>query len=264
MKLRIAWLLTWIKNHRNLSISIAIHLCLIIAIIVAVPTAVREYHLSGSQAKIISATIVQEAKPVPVQSAAAKREKEVAAEKRKKAHLEEIRVAKLKKERLKKERLKKAQLIKKKQALAKKRKAAKALAEKKADQKAAHEAKLKEQAMQALLQKISSEQKAAAAQAAYQQKLLTDKQKYIALVTQIIRANWINQFSGSDYQVTLKIDLDAKGDVESVNVVKSSGNSAFDRQAQLAVQKSSPLPVPQQKPLQHEMQSMTLAFSNLS
>jgi colicin import membrane protein len=43
----------------------------------------------------------------------------------------------------------------------------------------------------------------------------------------------------------LSVNLDPFGQVLSVRVVRSSGNAQFDRSAEAAVQKASPLPVPQ-------------------
>jgi len=42
----------------------------------------------------------------------------------------------------------------------------------------------------------------------------------------------------------LKIKLSPSGDVESVSVVKSSGNDRYDSDAEKAVLSASPLPIP--------------------
>jgi colicin import membrane protein len=56
--------------------------------------------------------------------------------------------------------------------------------------------------------------------------------------------------------------LDKAGNVLSVNIIQSSGNAAFDRQAVLAVKKSSPLPLPPDPKLAKDFMNLTLPFSN--
>lgn len=48
---------------------------------------------------------------------------------------------------------------------------------------------------------------------------------------------------------TIRVRLLSSGDVMSVTVLRSSGNSIFDRSAENAVRKASPLPVPKDKDL---------------
>ncbi len=69
--------------------------------------------------------------------------------------------------------------------------------------------------------------------------------KYKGLIRNQITRNWI--FPAS-YQKGMKckilVRLIPSGDVVSVRVIQSSGNSAFDRSVEMAVNKASPLPVP--------------------
>lgn len=248
-------LVHWVNGHRGLSISIVCHFLLILSLLIAAPTVVREYKLnSAAQPQIVHASVIQiDYKKIAAQKRAAKLKME---------RLHQARLKREKARRLKLAKIKKAKIEKaRKEKLAKQERARKLKLAKQKQEKIKKE-KLRNLAMKNLLQKIADQQKAEAAAKAMQQRTLTERQKYIALVTQIIRANWINQFADTDYQVTLKINVDKSGDVQSVSVVKSSGNSAFDRQAALAVQKSSPLPVPKAQVLQVQMRSMTLAFSN--
>ena len=48
----------------------------------------------------------------------------------------------------------------------------------------------------------------------------------------------------NDLQVTLDVRLLPNGDVEKVIIIESSDNIIFDRSAELAVYKASPLPMP--------------------
>lgn len=90
-----------------------------------------------------------------------------------------------------------------------------------------------------------AEKKRAAAQkkrAIYER---SEVSKYKSLIRGQITRNWI--FPAS-YQKGMKckvlVRLIPSGDVISVRVVQSSGNSAFDRSVEMAVSKASPLPVP--------------------
>ncbi len=94
-----------------------------------------------------------------------------------------------------------------------------------------------------------------------QAKYLTERDQYIALLTQMIRSHWINQYQDQNLQVSLKIQQDAQGNVTNVSIAQSSGSDAFDRSAMMAIQKSSPLPLPQDAQLVGDTREMTLAFS---
>ena len=94
-------------------------------------------------------------------------------------------------------------------------------------------------------QAVIAQQKRAAEQkkrAAYEQ---SEVSKYKGLIRSQITRNWI--FPAS-YQKGMKckilVRLIPSGDVVSVRVIQSSGNSAFDRSVEMAVNKASPLPVP--------------------
>lgn len=90
-----------------------------------------------------------------------------------------------------------------------------------------------------------AERKRAAEQmkrAAFEQ---SEVSKYKGLIRGQITRNWI--FPAS-YQKGMKckilVRLIPSGDVVSVRVIQSSGNVAFDRSVEMAVNKASPLPVP--------------------
>ena len=123
--------------------------------------------------------------------------------------------------------------------------------------------KLKALGLSSLQQAVNSKQLEAAS-AAQASENLTLKEKYMGLIQQTIRSNWINQFPQSNVTVTLQISLDAHGNVLNVFVKQTSGNAAFDRQAVLAVKKSSPLPLPPDPNLAKDFMSLVLPFSNSS
>lgn len=121
------------------------------------------------------------------------------------------------------------------------------------------------QAQKALQSMALSSLAASAAQAkaddAHAAQLQGIEDKYLALIQQTIRANWINPFQAGQYQVTLAIRLDPEGNVVSVSVIQSSGNEVFDRQVMYAVRKSSPLPLPKEAEVVSRLSSMNLVFS---
>ena len=94
-------------------------------------------------------------------------------------------------------------------------------------------------------QAIIAQKKRAAEQkkrAAYEQ---SEVAKYKGLIRSQITRNWIFP---ARYQKGMKckilVRLIPSGDVVSVRIIQSSGNSAFDRSVEMAVNKASPLPVP--------------------
>ena len=101
------------------------------------------------------------------------------------------------------------------------------------------------QAKQAQLEKEEKERQEKEAQkkrAVYEQ---SEVAKYKGLIRNEITRNWIFPVS---YQKGMKckilVRLIPSGDVVSFSIIQSSGNSAFDRSVEMAVQKASPLPVP--------------------
>lgn len=95
------------------------------------------------------------------------------------------------------------------------------------------------------LAKIAAEKRAVEQKkrAVYEQ---SEVSRYEGLIKSQITRNWI--FPAS-YQKGMKckvlVRLIPSGDVVSVRVIQSSGNVAFDRSVEMAVNKASPLPVPQ-------------------
>ena len=122
--------------------------------------------------------------------------------------------------------------------------------------------KLKSLGLSSIQQAVNSNQKEAAS-AAQAAERLTMQEKYMGLIQQTVKSNWINQFSPTaQLTAILKIKLDPDGNVLAVSVIQSSGNASFDRQAILAVQKSSPLPLPPDPTLVKKFMSLTLPFNN--
>ncbi len=77
-----------------------------------------------------------------------------------------------------------------------------------------------------------------------------------------VNRNWIRPVSvGKGLQSTIRVKLLSSGDVMEAVVVKSSGDSIFDRSAENAVRKASPLPVPSDQELfKNRFRTFTFVF----
>jgi len=70
----------------------------------------------------------------------------------------------------------------------------------------------------------------------------------------LVERNWLlPPGSRGGLSSELLIQLDATGQVTAVQIARSSGDSAFDRSAVAAVQRTSPLPLPDDAALRAEI-----------
>lgn len=151
----------------------------------------------------------------------------------KKRKTEQANLAKLKKQQAK---------LKKKQAAEKKRKAKKTqlAKQKKARAKQKLDAE-KKQRQKELAQQLADEEQTQANEIAQR-----EIDKYQVLIRQRIERNWLKPSGGLESLVTVVgVRLIPGGEVIDVSVVKTSGNLVYDRNAERAVRKASPLPLPQ-------------------
>ena len=150
---------------------------------------------------------------------------------------EEQRLAKIKKEReieLKKQKQEK----KRQEELERKRKA-----EEKKD-RAQKEAELKEK-MLAEEARMQAEAEAAALRKAELKKKQTLIDKHMNMIENAIYQRWIKPPTASQGLVAeLRVKLIPTGDVISIELYKSSGDTVFDKSVTAAVRKASPLPLP--------------------
>ena len=146
---------------------------------------------------------------------------------------------------------KKAEL--KRQQEAEARKKAEAERQKKAEEarRKAQEEKLQKLAQQAVQQQKQEEQAkklaeaAAAAAKAQKQQAQSEQQKYSALIRQRLEEHWNLPPSASKSLTTVvRIRLLPTGELAGVEIVKSSGNAAFDNSVLNAVRSISSYPVP--------------------
>lgn len=87
--------------------------------------------------------------------------------------------------------------------------------------------------------------------------------KYENLINGKVSRNWVYLDSyGKGLVCVIQIKLLPSGDVLSANVIQSSGNIAFDRSAEIAAMKASPVPVPKNTDLfQREFRIVNLKFN---
>jgi len=75
-----------------------------------------------------------------------------------------------------------------------------------------------------------------------------EEAKLNAMIKNRTEAAWIRPAtSAAGLRCTIRVKLLPSGDVMDAQVIVSSGDPAFDRSAENAVRKASPLPVPQDK-----------------
>ena len=224
--------------------------------------------------KVIEAVAIDESK---IQEEINKLKKADKQKKREQKRLQD-KAKKAKKDRKKEER--KLQALKKKQKEQEKSNKKKRIEEKK--RLAEVERKQKEtqdklnkleqqrQVKQALLEKEEKDrqEKIAQKKRADEQKKREEHEnaeikKYENLIDGKVSRNWIYLDSyGKGLVCVIKIRLLPSGDVLSANVIQSSGNIAFDRSAELAALKASPLPVPKNTDLfQREFRIVNLKFN---
>lgn len=120
------------------------------------------------------------------------------------------------------------------------------------------EARKKKEAEAALKKQLEAEQKEReAAQMRADQSALN---QYFARIQSAITANFNLTGLPTELSCVILIRMVPGGQVVSAQVVRSSGNETFDRRAEDAVNKASPLPVPEEARLFEKMREIRLTF----
>ena len=130
--------------------------------------------------------------------------------------------------------------------------------ERKKQAEAAKEAERK-RIEQALQDELAAEEAAAAA-AAQAQADSGEINRYVAAIANRVRQSFTILPGLEGLSCTVRITLVPGGEVAGVQIVRSSGNATFDRQAENAVRKASPLPVPSDPRLFQQMRSISFVF----
>ena len=209
----------------------------------------------------------------------AEAEKQRKAEEKKKAEAKKQAEAKKKAEadaKRKADEKKKAEA--KKQAEAKKKAEAeakrKAEEKKKAEAKKQAEAKKKAEAEKQRKAKEEAQRKAAEKEmqdrlAAEQEHLATQRRsamqrmidEYVLYIQEKVQRSWIRPpSSGGELSCTVEVRLIPSGEVIDAQIVRSSGNAAFDRSVEAAVFKASPLPVPPDPDVMEQFRTLRFEF----
>ena len=228
-------------------------------------------------------------KPAPVQAvvidgakldAEVKRKQELEAQKVRDAEAKRKRIeaekARAVEEKQKAEARKKAEA--KKQVEAKKKaeaeKQRKAEEKKKAEAKKQAEAKKKAEAEKQRKAKEEAQRKAAEKEmqdrlAAEQESLATQRRsamqrmidEYVLYIQEKVQRSWIRPpSSGGELSCTVEVRLIPSGEVIDAQIVRSSGNAAFDRSIEAAVFKASPLPVPPDPDVMEQFRTLRFEF----
>jgi colicin import membrane protein len=112
-----------------------------------------------------------------------------------------------------------------------------------------------------LKQQLAAEEQARI-EAARAARAATEAEKYKAIIRQKVSRNW-NRPPGAPpgLHCTVHVRLAAGGEVLQATVVQSSGNPLFDRSVEAAVQKASPLPIPQDPDLLEYFREIEFVFT---
>jgi|GEM_PF-1043287 len=180
----------------------------------------------------------------------------------KKKEADKIKAEEMKKSALAKkkkaEENKKAELARKKKEEEKKR-AELARKKKEGEQKKAELARKKKLEEE----KRKKEELAAKLEAERQQRMVSSAlNQYIPIITQKVSRNW-NKPASVQRGITAKVAvrLTSSGEVVSAELIRSSGNSVFDRSVVNAVYKASPLPIPQERGVNERFRELDLNFN---
>jgi colicin import membrane protein len=133
-----------------------------------------------------------------------------------------------------------------------------------ARRKAEAERKLQEEAA-----RKAAEQEMQARLAAEQARMATQRQsamqrmidEYALYIQEKVQRSWIRPpNSGSGLSCTVEVRLIPSGEVINAQIVRSSGDTAFDRSVEAAVFKASPLPVPPDPEVMEQFRSLRFEF----
>jgi len=115
---------------------------------------------------------------------------------------------------------------------------------------------MQEKAMQEAAQQMAAQQ--AAAEQAHLHRIID---RYALLMRAKIHQNWRRPVGIDNiYKCKVAVRLGTQGEVLSAKVIDSSGNIEFDRSAELAIHKSSPLPLPPDEKTRVPFNNFTFTF----
>ena len=155
---------------------------------------------------------------------------------------------------------------KKQEAERRKREEQKRLAEEERKRKMAEAKRRKEEekrkAVEAALQARLAEEQAQMERAARAKRTQRLVSQYTVAIKRKVTRNWIRPPGvPAGLSCTVRVQLMPDGDVDSVEVVRSSGNAVFDRSVEAAVVRAAPLPLPGDRSLVEQFRQLTFVFS---
>jgi colicin import membrane protein len=175
---------------------------------------------------------------------------------------EEARIARLKEEREKIERQKVEEQKRLAEAEAKRKREEEQqrLAEQKRKEEEQRRKQEEEARRQQELQEALAAEERARAEAEQNSKDVSAIAQYAQQIKAKITSVFINPAPGAKLSCVILIRMIPGGDVVSATITRSSGNAAFDRQAETAVHKAAPLPVPADPRLFQKMREIEIVF----
>ncbi len=177
------------------------------------------------------------------------------AEAKKKAEAEKQRKAKEEAQRKAKEE---AQRKAKEEAQRKAKEEAQRKAKEEAERKAKEEAQRKA-AEKEMQDRLAAEQEHLATQRRSAMQRMIDE--YVLYIQEKVQRSWIRPpSSGGELSCTVEVRLIPSGEVIDAQIVRSSGNAAFDRSVEAAVFKASPLPVPPDPDVMEQFRTLRFEF----
>ena len=138
------------------------------------------------------------------------------------------------------------------EAEAKAREEARKKAEAEAKRKAAEKARKEREAQ--LRQQMEQEE--------HQRAVAAAQNQYVPAIRRRIEQAWLRPPNvPTGLKCDIRVRLSPAGDVLDASVVSSSGNARFDRSAETAARKASPLPIPSDPSINQEFRTLTLTFN---
>ncbi len=198
-----------------------------------------EHKLSELEKKSVKATASRKEEEKKLEELKKKKSAET-----KKREEEQAKLSKLKKEQQELEKQKKAEQERKAKEAAEQKKKEELKKQQELEKKRKEEeARKRQEEEQRLQAELAEEQKQREAkQRSQDQQLL---QSIVGKIKRSIISNFNKSGLPNGLECVLSVRLVPGGEVISVTISKSSGNDIFDRRALLAVQKASPMPIPE-------------------
>jgi colicin import membrane protein len=251
------------ENPRAVTYAVLMHVGLLMLLVFSLdwtPKSVKPGTTKPIQAELVDMSKLREIEAQKTAREKAAREKAVkekaVKEKaaKEKAAKEKAAKEKAAKEKAAKEKAAKEKAVKEKAAKEKaakekavKEKAAKEKAEAERKQKAEQEAKRKAEAKAEAARQREAEQalQAQLAEEAAQARAQSALSEFIPYIQEKVQNNWLRPLgSPPGLSCVIQVKLIPGGEVVGTRVVRSSGNQLFDESVERAVQKASPLPLP--------------------